>query len=295
MKISTLCLLFAGALLIGRFALKQTDRWSVEAIRSHRSYNPEWEGRALSTEEAALVKEALSLKYRYYGRGGQAFIFFSENERYVLKFFKQKVFATPFYLDYLPPLFQKYKEKKRWKKADKLKRDFASYTYAFNNLSDLTGVLYIHLNSTSHLQREIILKDKLGIEHRISLDHFDFIVQRKAEFVYDRIQGAMQAGQKKRAQEAITQIMELIIERCKRGFHDRDPNISTNCGFLEEKCMKIDVGRFVFNERMKDRSIYAKELLKITAPLREWIAAHHPFLLDHFDKERGRLCEGQEL
>lgn len=278
-------LFIGGFYVASQFCYKKTDRFTVQAIRSQRPYNAQWEGRPLTAEEEKEVRSALDLKYTYYGRGGQSFIFFSEGEKYVLKFFRQKVFKTPFYLDYMPSLFSRYEEKKRWKKADKLERDFTSYKYAFNDLQDLTGVLYIHLNPTDHLKREVVLVDRLGIEHKIPLDGYDFVLQRKAFFVYDRINEAMVQGHPERAESAIAQIMHLIVERSRRGFHDRDPNVRTNCGFIGEKAIKIDVGRLVPSESIKRCENYAKELVRITRPFKEWIGQNHPTLIPFFEKE----------
>ncbi len=293
--IINLVLFVAGFFLVSRFCLKQTDRFTVQAIRSHRPYNAEWEVRPLFCEEAVEIKEATDLKYTYYGRGGQSFIFFSEGEKYVLKFFKQKVFSTPVYLNLLPSLFDRYKTKKKWKKADKLQRDFTSYKYAFEQLQDLTGVLYIHLNPTDNLQKEVTLIDKLGIEHRINLDEYNFVLQRKAAFVYDRINETMAQANVHEAEHSISQIMELIEKRCKRGFHDRDPNVRTNCGFIGEQAVKIDVGRFILSEEMKRVENYGKEIRRITTPFKEWINQNHPSLIPFFEEELTRRTKaGQD-
>ena len=289
------CALFSGLFfLASTFCNKQTDRFTVQAIRSHRPYNPEWEGRPHTVTETKEIGEALDLKYTYYGRGGQSFIFFSEGERYVLKFFKQTVFSTPFYLDYLPPFFNRYKTKKRWKKVDKLRRDFTSYKYAFDELQDLTGVLSIHLNPTDHLQKRVILVDKLGIEHPINLDEYNFVLQHKASFVYDRINESMTDERIEDAHNAISQIMQLIVDRCKRGFHDRDPNVRTNCGFIGDKAIKIDVGRFVVSEGMKQKKNYSKQLVRITRPFKLWLSQNHPSLILFFEDELKRQTQEEE-
>src|SRR3989304_9922590 len=101
-KILMILFVAACAFFTGRFALKQTDGFTVERIRSERPFDKRWESRPLNEKEEAQRNEALLLKYRYYGKGGQSYIFFSEGEQYVLKFFRQKVYRLPFYIDYLP-------------------------------------------------------------------------------------------------------------------------------------------------------------------------------------------------
>ena len=191
-------------------------------------------------------------------------------------------------------MFNRYKTKKRWKKADKLKRDFTSYKYAVDELKDLTGVLSIHLNPTDHLKKEVIIVDKLRIEHRINLDDFNFVLQRKARFVYDRINEYMDEECVEDAKNGISQIMQLIVERSRRGFHDRDPNVRTNCGFIGKKAIKIDVGRFVESESIKLRENYSREIVRITKPFKKWISENHPSLIPFFENELKRQTEKGE-
>ncbi|MFI5335125.1 MAG: hypothetical protein ACHQT8_08255, partial [Chlamydiales bacterium] len=91
------------------------------------------------------------------------------------------------------------------------------------------------------------------------------------------------------AKNAISQIIHLIVTRCQKGYHDRDPNIRTNCGFIEDRAVKIDVGRFVKNESMKNQEVIKKEVVRITAPFKEWISTDYPQLLPHFEEELARL------
>src|SRR3972149_3376059 len=101
--------------LISLWCQKATDRFTIHAIRSHRPFHPEWEGAPLSTEESEEVDRALSQPFSYYGCGGQSFIFFSHDDKYVLKFFKERLYTYPKWLDYLPVpyLLNRYKSKKR--------------------------------------------------------------------------------------------------------------------------------------------------------------------------------------
>jgi hypothetical protein len=273
--------------LTGMLYQKRIDRFSIASIQSNRVYNAKWESRSLSQEEAQTVESALDQDYSYYGCGGQSFIFFSKDDRFVLKFFKQKNFTTPKWLDYLPIpyLLNRYKAKKRWKRADKLNRDFTSYKTAFDTLPHLTGVVYLHLNKTTHLNKKLTITDPLHIAHTLDLNAYDFIIQRKAEYVYDRISNAMKEGNEAKAKDAISKIIGFIVTRCKLGYHDRDPNIRTNCGFIDGELVKIDVGRITYMEEIKELKNYTKELVRITKPFKEWLTKTYPSLLDHFEKE----------
>ena len=284
--------LLTGLILsAARLAQKKTDGFTELAIHSEREFDIAWETRPLSVEEQAEFDRATSQTYRYFGCGGQAFALFSEDGQYVIKFFKQRVYRVPFFLDLLPfpwPL-KRYQIKRHWKKSDKLYRDFTSYKMAFEEMQDLTGLLYIHLNPTNAIQKQLVITDKLGQPHLINLDEVDFVIQRRAEMVYDRIDSLMKRGAEKEAQEAITSVLHLVLERAKRGILDRDPNVRTNCGFIGNQAIKVDVGRFTRDSKAKAPAFYHADLVKIAAPFKQWIAKAHPSLLPHFEGELQRL------
>lgn len=263
----------------GEFCKKQTDTFTMGAISSNRPYSPTFATRPLLPEENAEVEKALSQPYVYFGCGGQAYALFSADGQYVVKFFKQRLFRPPHLLNLLPlPKFlHRYRDRRNWKRLDKLQRDFFSYKVSFDQLQTQTGVIYTHLNRTQELGTLEVI-DRLGIHHRLDLDRFDFLVQRMAERTYDRIDRLMQDGDIEAAKRSIRSIFELISTRAKMGYRDRDPNIRTNCGFIGERAVKIDVGRFVISEEMRTKEGHNDELQRIAAPFGEWIEKTHPEL-----------------
>ncbi|MGE5196234.1 MAG: hypothetical protein ACM3JI_02765 [Anaerolineae bacterium] len=273
--------------LLAVFCEKKTDGFTILGIASDRSYDPRWNVHSLSSSEKEIVEKALSQPYTYFSRGGQSFVFLSKDEQYVIKFFKQRAFTVPkwFNLVPIPFILDRYKQKKRFVRADKLRRDFTSYKIAFDELKKETGIVYVHLNKTSHLNKSLKIIDKIGIEHFLDLDHFDFVVQRKAELVYDRISRQMRQGDISGAKKTIASAFNLILSRCKKGYHDRDPNLRTNCGFIGDQPIKIDVGRLLKDEKMKKPEVYKQELLRISLPFKAWIEAYYPTLSPFLNQE----------
>ncbi len=265
--------LIAGCLIATqRFCHKKTDGFSLIAISSSRPYNRAFETRALTTEEKSELDVALSQPYNYYGCGGQAYAFFSDDGNYVIKCFKQRLFRPPHLLNLLPlpKLLHRYREKRNFTRADKLSRDFFSYRVAFDELQEQTGMLYTHLNHTRNLKVALPITDKLGNSHTLNLDRTDFIVQRRASKVYDYINRCKSDTE---ASEAFASIFHLIKTRALKGYRDRDPNIRTNCGFLNGRAVKIDVGRFVPTKMTREK--WQEELNRIAAPFEEWIKESH--------------------
>lgn len=269
-----------------RLAHKKTDGFTLMGISSLRPHDSRWEMRPLTELEGVEVEKALAQPYDYSCCGGQSFVFFSRDGNYVIKFFKQRILQPSTLLNALPlpKILHRYREKRNWKRQDKLLRDFTSYKIAFEELQEHTGVIFVHLNHTNHLLKELTIKDKIGIVHKINLDQTDFIIQKKGQLVPQRIHTLMQAGKKEEAKQAIADVLQFIVARCKKGYHDRDPDIRTNCGFLGETVIKIDVGRLMRVEAVKQPEFYKKELVRIASPFQSWIDANYPELSDSLNE-----------
>ena len=223
--------------------------------------------------------------YYYLGSGSQTFVFASQDGNYVVKFFKERLFTPSYLLNALPlPFFlHKFRDKRNWKRADKLSRDFASYKMAFEELKKETRLLLIHLNLTP-LHETLHIRDKLGIEHRLELDKFSFILQKRAEPSYHYIQRLMHEGKTAEAKEAVKKLIFLVKQRCEKGFRDRDPDIRTNCGFVEGEAIKIDVGRLEKNEPFKNAQEIREEIKTTTHRFKLWIETFHPGLMGSYDE-----------
>lgn len=266
-----------GFLLIGQFCKKKTDGFSIREITPRHQKSALFTMRSLTEEEKKELSQALGQPYSYYCRGGQVFAFLSADKKYVLKLFKQHL--------YHPSYVERLQKRRIDKRVDKLQRDFFSYKVAFEELLDVTGLVYVHLQPTPDLNVQLQIRDKLHILHTIDLNRFDFIIQKRAELVHDYIAMLMNTGKEEEAHRACSSLIDLICSRAKRGFRDRDPSISTNCGFLEGRAIKIDVGRFV-----KDPTICVREeLIRTIAPFRDWIANTHPALLENLEQEINQI------
>lgn len=261
------------ALLLGAalFYLKKEETFSLAAISSHRSFDPRFV--PLSSPDEAELNQALEQPYVYLSSGGQSFVFASIDGRYVIKFFKQKHYEAPFYLDLLPPFFQDYKRRKREKCRDKLRRDLTSYVLAFDHFREESGLIYLHFNKTKDIKKQLLLE-----QQTIDLDRFDFVVQKRAVLAPDRLLSLMQQNHPEEAKKELLLLVELLAHRCKRGFHDRDPNILTNCGFIGETPILLDAGRISYRPELKQESAYQKEVVRALKPFQEWLDNNLPQL-----------------
>ncbi|MBS0649108.1 MAG: hypothetical protein JSS10_07805 [Verrucomicrobia bacterium] len=282
-------LLASCALGYGGYSLYQRSanpphQLSLSAIQYDRPYEPLYDTRPLTGEEQQEAEKALRQDYTYFGCGGQAYVFFSVDGKYALKFFDQRHFREPTHLNYIP-FIKKYRDLKYAKRKKKVQGEYGSYKMGFEQLPEETALVYVHLNKTSHLKKSITYIDKQKKEHKIDLDKTDFIIQRRAELVHDKIHRQMAAGDVEGAKQTISSVVNLIVARCKKGYSDKDPNIATNCGILNGRAIKIDVGRFAIDPRMKNPLFFKPELFHLVRPFHHWLSQKYPDLAEHLNHE----------
>ncbi len=164
----------------------------------------------------------LYLQQKFYLRdqGGQSYVFVSADENYVLKFFK----------DMPRPWLALASYQK--KKLGKLKRTLNGYQLAFNHLREDTGLLSLHLSPTASPLLTTLV-DRLGIEHAIDLSSTYFVLQRKAAPLPDF------------SAATVSQISRLVKKRASAHIADHDPRLQANLGWIDNRPIFIDPGRFV--------------------------------------------------
>ncbi len=286
-RLTLLCLTIVLLYYLAIFCNKMTDNFSIAKIHSDLPYNPNWETSPLSEEAKHQLEDALSQKFHYLGYGGQCFVFASEDGNYVIKFFKHKI-RKPYSLLLnisLPGFIDKKRQHRLNKILFKLNRDFTSYKIAFEELREETGLIYVQLNKKKWLNRTIHIIDKIGIEHSISLDDFEFIVQKKAQLIYPYIENLIQKNDLWAFKQTLHAICNKIICRSQKGIFDEDLGIHRNLGFIADEPIFMDVGRFVKDPARKNPLIYRSDLFTLMNRFRAWLNIHHPELLPLFDSE----------
>jgi hypothetical protein len=265
--------------------------FSLEAISAQIPFNPQWEGRVLSNNEEQEVAKALSQSYHYLGSGGQCFSFVSNDDKYVIKFIKQKAFEIPIWMNHFPLPFLIYwlREKKLEKREAKRNRVFNAFKCSFDLLPEETGLLYVHLNQTHHLKKTLPFCDALGKTHLLNLDELEFVIQKKADLAYNTLNSLMEKRDPEGAKLAIDQLLTLNVRLYQQGFWNRDPNFRSNCGFIETGAIVIDVGRIIYSEKIKKPKKYKQEFLKTTSKFRFDISTQYPELLSYFDQTVAKI------
>ena len=276
---------------LGRLYFHLTGGFAVANIISDFSFQPQWEVRLLKADEQTELENALDQPYYYLGKGCQSYVFASQDGQYVIKFFKYQRYRLQPWLAYFPSLpaidkFRQQKIDKKWKKLDGFVQ---SWKVAFENLKEETGLLYVHLNKTNHLQKPLTIYDKIRQKHIVDLDQMEFCIQRRAQLLCDALLKYKASGDLEEAQQLIRRLLEMILSEYNRGLADNDHALMQNTGVALGKPVHIDVGQFVFNEMVKQPAIFHQELFTKTYKFKFWLRDHYPHLGVYLEDELRRI------
>ncbi|MCB1117298.1 MAG: hypothetical protein KDK50_01810 [Chlamydiia bacterium] len=230
------------------------------------------------------AKAALSQPYYYLSSGASMYVFASEDQRYVLKLFKQR-HMRPFsiYEKLIGYPFIPCKQRSLANRLQFRKRAFDSCLIAYSKFRDQTGLLYMHLNPTSHLGTHLHLVDHKGTHLKLNADKEEYYIQRKGQGIIDSICQWQSEGKRDTIRQALKSIVELIIDRCEREIGDFD-NCSKNFAFIDGKAIEIDIGEFWNDPGVKGREHIIAHIITATFDLRNYLAKHYPELCDDLDE-----------
>lgn len=290
-KISTvilkIVLLICAFACVGRFCHKMTAGFAISKIIS----DPKLESGGpvqISHEELLQVVHLLDQPFYFYAKGGQCFIFIGADGKTMIKFFKShhirfwnwlSTISFPFPLDYWRI---KLLEKHRHQTHSYL---FQSCKTAYEKFKEQTGLIYLHFASDPRIQQKLIVYDKLMIAHTIELGDTDFVVQKNAAPVYKTFKKLIKQNDLELCKRYIDSMIELITERCYQGIADRDFNVRTNFGLLEDRVIEIDIGSYHDNPALKEPELMKIELLIQTQKFNKWLEKHHKGLADYLSEK----------
>ena len=265
-----------------KFCRSKTDGFARWKISSSMIFHPEFETTSLTNDQTIELEQALNQPYHYLGKGAQCFAFVSEDQQFVIKFFKLYQLCPSSWLSEtpIPSFLEKWRQEKVERKWGELSRDFISYKIAFDSLKEDTGLVYAHLNKSKNLHKSLTFYDKIKIKHDIDLDSMQFLIQKKADLFYPAIQNMIDHGNTEKAKQHIEQLVHYLAMRSRLGLYDKDPDINTNFGIARGKTVQIDVGRFRPDPMRAEASIYIDDITRVTDNLRQWLQAQDQTLAE---------------
>ena len=272
---------------VGRLYFNVTGGFRVGKITSDLAYDAQCQTRPLSDQEQELLYTIFSQPFSYLGKGCQSYVFLSQDGEYVIKFLKYQHFRPPAWLDVLSviPAVDRYREHKIEKKKRFLAAIFKSWKIAYEDLQDNTGVVYIHINKTNNLNKQLFIQDKIGITHTLDLDNMEFMVQKRVRMLGPTIETLMQQGKSLEAKALISRLTDMMLEEHIRGYTDKDHALMQNTGVHAGKPLHIDVGQIVRDDNICKPEVYHQEIYNKTYRFRIWLEKHYPELLAHLNHE----------
>lgn len=255
-----------------------TDDFRVSNIKYENMYHADWDFSKPSQHELTVLSSILHQPFTYLGKGAQSYAFVSEDQQYVIKFFKFKHLKPNWFVDLLPsiPPFVAYKEQTAARKKRKLEGVFTGYSLAYRENRQGSALVYLHLLPTHYLNQKVTVIDKMGLKSEINLDEVVFLIQRKGEPLRIRMSHLLQANQIEDAKLSLTKIVAMYISEYQKGMYDHDHGVMQNTGFVEDTPFHLDLGKFSKEESMKTVQGFAPDLEHVLWKIDFWVKQNYP-------------------
>lgn len=275
--------------MVGRLCKQGTRGFEVLLMDLHVPQDSRLESFFVSSPDKEALNYLFEHPFRFLGKGGQSYAFISEDGKVVLKFFKKKHFLPDRVVEavssLLPNGLRRYRQKLLKTRKETFFNVFESCKIAQEKLFRETGLIYVHLTPTQGVWPKVELIDNLGISHWVDLDTTSFVVQKKADLIFDKIQEQFNQGDIEGVKRSIRSLFALISRRSFLGILDHDNNgLKRNYGYIGEEAVCIDVGGLEWDESLKERERAQQELRKKTEKLFQWIAEFHPEILPYCEE-----------
>lgn len=276
-----------------RFCHSQTGGFTLLNITDPRPNNPRWEVRKPEVKELLRIKKILNQEFTLMFPGGQNYAFLSQDDQYVLKITKHKRMRVPLWAQKLPlpPALEKRREKTKQKKQQLFESTFDSYIIANQYLHEFCGIEYLHLNKTDYLKQKLILVDWLGVKHKIDLDQYEFILQKRCILTHAYIDQLILDHKEQQAKEAILKLVRYVAYRISLGIEDHDICYGTNFGFYQGEPFQLDIGSLRFNPSYLTFDVFKTKIKQSTNNLRQWLSSKHPALVSYLDELTESIIE----
>lgn len=227
-------------------------------------FNLAWEANPPSAE----VCELFARPFSYLGRGAQAFVFESEDQAFVLKLFRGSPKMHPAMRFWRHTIRDKRVRSSEEKKIPPL---FAACCLAYQKVSTLTGLRYMHLNPTKAELPNIILINRMGKKIPVDLNQCRFVLQRKGVPIQDAFQNAFRENDRLKFTRLAQAFVALLKERTSKNISNSDKTLWYNCGFVGETAIEWDFGRYSTNPKLETKEGKEQEMRTFTTPLQQFL------------------------
>ena len=230
------------------------------------------------------IEAALAQTYSYLGRGHQCYAFGSEDGKYVIKLPRYDRYQLSFFLKSCRFAFlDSTRDKIRADLKNRLQFIHESFRIAFEELQEDTAVVCLHLHKSSHLKKELIIKDRLGRSYRLDPNRSAFILQEKKEIMMNSFQQCLKRGDRRGAEEILDSFLALIESRARKGIYNKDPSFLRNFGWEKGRGIQIDIGSYYRKPAKSGIDPVDNSFLETLDPVRGWLSEIDPELYKKFE------------
>ena len=242
-------------------------------------HNSQLDIASLTPDQRAELDKALDQPYTWLDHGHQVFAFLSQDQKYVLKIFKFKRLKPSVingWLAYIPGLKHHFEEREG-KRVRRLAKLFTGYHLAYTQDREHSGLLFIHLNKSNNLNKNVEITDRMGFSHQVNLDDVFFAIQEKGRVTQDVLVGLLDNGDVESVSRHIALLFDMYVAEYRKGIVDWDHNIMHNTGFVGERPVRLDLGQLQHDETVKDVNVFKQDLMKISSKrFTGWLQSHYP-------------------
>lgn len=280
MKILYLLSIGLVTYFLSSLALNVTDGFSINKL-----------GKVFLENLDEPIDESLfNQPYRYFEKGGESYVFISEDGTKVLKLLRASKLSQIY--RFPPFIFPTKQKEKILKFEEKMRQSLHGYLLAQDYLKKETGLLGLHVGKSPMISSKIKIIDKCNIEHIINPNDYPFIIQKRAFLVKETITQLMDKGEITAAKQAINDLFSLINRRIQLGIQDLDSChvLNKNFGFIDGIPIQLDCGGLEKGTFSMDNPDYRffgvkKSIFKErNQNLHQWIHKYYPELFNHFQQ-----------
>ena len=264
-------------------------------LYTHREFGPKdfyhpfilgFKGSICPEEHAKKqAAEILNQKFTYLNHSGQMTVYQSQDQKYVLKFFNPRSVIKKSWFQQFPKLRRlnslKWIANTYFSKKERMQRFFLRYEMAYQDLRDETGLVYVHLDPSTCLSKNVDVVDKEGNLHRIALDAYPFVLQKKVELTMHHLGRLLKNGDVEGAQKSVEQIYDLFLTRTQKGYTDRLQTLYKNYGFIDGRAVQLDIGRIRKDPELAVKPEMKRIITNITPSIAEPFPELAPVLQEH--------------
>lgn len=216
------------------------------------------------------TKLALDQPFFFLKRGSQAYVFVSQDKKYVLKLFAKPLKSYR---------FQRYTHAKK----PHLHASFAplrienalkGYRIASALPRALTALVHEHLELTENTLPSITLYDAFYRSYQIPLDHNAFVLQKKCDLLVSTLKNLAETNNFSAIESLRQSYLETIAYRASLGIRNTDTEFKKNFGVLEGRVVEFDVGEYVLDPEFLSPEKQEEEVGRFQNHFDYWMKKH---------------------